>query len=67
MKVKVLIHPDETGGFWAEVPAVPGCVSEGDTLEQVKKNIAEALEGMLLIETPATETEPGYQVGEIEV
>jgi len=67
MKVKVLIHPDETGGFWAEVPAVPGCVSEGETMEEVKRNIAEALEGMLLIETPATATEPDYQVHEIEV
>ncbi len=47
MKLKVIIHKAEEGGFWAEVPALPGCVSEGDTLEQTKANIREAIEGYL--------------------
>jgi predicted RNase H-like HicB family nuclease len=47
MKLKVLIHPDEEGGFWAEVPALPGCVSEGDTFEEAVANIREAMEGWL--------------------
>jgi predicted RNase H-like HicB family nuclease len=47
MKFKVVIHPAEEGGFWAEVPGFPGCVSEGETLEEVRANIREALEGVL--------------------
>jgi predicted RNase H-like HicB family nuclease len=65
VKVKVIIHPDETGGFWAEVPGLPGCVSEGETLDEVRANIREAFEGVfevlqdeVLQDRPA-ETEPG--------
>ena len=47
MKFKVVIHPAEEGGFWAEVPGFPGCVSEGESLEEVRANIREALEGVL--------------------
>ena len=45
MKLKILIHPAEEGGFWAEVPALPGCVSEGDTIEETLANVREAAEG----------------------
>jgi predicted RNase H-like HicB family nuclease len=45
MKVKVVIHPAQEGGFWAEVPALPGCVSEGDTMDDVLANIREAIAG----------------------
>jgi predicted RNase H-like HicB family nuclease len=48
MKLRVVIHPAEEGGFWAEVPGFPGCVSEGETLEEVRCNIREAFEGVLL-------------------
>jgi predicted RNase H-like HicB family nuclease len=47
MQVKVVIHPDEDGGFWAEVPGFPGCVSEGETLDEVRANIREALAGVV--------------------
>lgn len=47
MKLKVLVHPAEEGGFWAEVPALPGCVSEGDTWDEMLANIREAAEGWL--------------------
>jgi len=49
VKMRVIIHRAEEGGFWAEVPGFPGCVSEGDTLEQVRSNIREALEGVLMV------------------
>jgi len=49
MKLKVIIHPADEGGYWAEVPGFPGCVSEGDTLEQVRGNIKEAFEGVLAV------------------
>ncbi len=32
MKLQIVIHPTEEGGFWAEIPALAGCVSEGETL-----------------------------------
>ena len=41
MKLNVVIEKDETGYYVAEVPALPGCVSQGKTLAQVKKNIQE--------------------------
>lgn len=49
MQFKVIIHEAEEGGFWAEVPGFPGCVSEGDTLEEVRANIADALAGVLTV------------------
>ncbi len=47
MKIKAVIHPAEEGGFWAEVPALPGCITEGDTLEEVTDNLKDAIEGWL--------------------
>ena len=46
MKLKVVIHEAEDGRFWAEVPGFPGCVSEGDTLDEIRCNIREAFEGI---------------------
>jgi len=50
MKLKVIVHSAEEGGFWAEVPAIPGCVSQGETLKELKKNIQEAVEGCLSVD-----------------
>ena len=43
MKIRAIIHTAEEGGYWAEVPAFPGCVSEGDTWEEMLANIKEAV------------------------
>ena len=48
MKVKVIIHENEGGGYTAEVPAIPGCVTEGDTRDDLLANLREAVEGCLL-------------------
>jgi predicted RNase H-like HicB family nuclease len=40
----VLIHPAEEGGYWADVPALPGCFSQGETIDEALKNIKEAIE-----------------------
>lgn len=50
MKLKVIIHKAEEGGFWAEIPVLPGCVSQGETIEELIPNIYEAVEGCLSIE-----------------
>jgi len=47
MKFKVVIEKDDTGYYVAEVPALPGCFSQGKTIEEVKKNIKEAIIGWL--------------------
>lgn len=44
MKIKVVLEPSEEGGYTAIVPALPGCISEGDTEEEALKNIREAIE-----------------------
>ena len=51
MKVKAIIHPAEEGGFWAEVPAMPGCVTQGETEEEVTSNLREAIELWLSVDT----------------
>ena len=51
MKVKAIIHEAEEGGFWAEVPALPGCVTQGETEEEVTSNLREAVELWLSVDT----------------
>lgn len=41
----IVIHEAEEGGYWAEIPSMPGCVSQGETLEEVQRNIREAIAG----------------------
>jgi len=47
MKLKVIIHEAEEGGLWAEIPALPGCVTQAETMEDLIPNIYEAVEGCL--------------------
>lgn len=56
MKLKVVVHEAEEGGYWAEVPAIPGCATQGETFEELLKNIYEAVEGCLSVDVkpPAT-------------
>lgn len=50
MRLKVIIHEAEEGGYWAEVPAIPGCATQGDDLEELLRNIREAIEGCLAVD-----------------
>ncbi|MGD9923146.1 MAG: type II toxin-antitoxin system HicB family antitoxin [Pseudorhodoplanes sp.] len=56
MKIKVVVHEAEEGGFWGEVPAIPGCASQGETIEELLANLHEAIEGCLSVdvETPVS-------------
>ncbi|MFA4888797.1 MAG: type II toxin-antitoxin system HicB family antitoxin [Candidatus Omnitrophota bacterium] len=49
MRLQVVIEEDETGYYVAEVPALPGCVSQGKTIAEVKTNIKEAIVGWLAV------------------
>lgn len=65
MNLRVVVHEAEEGGYWAEVPAVPGCVTQADTLEELRKNIHEAIEGCLSVEVrdiPISETDQIIEV-----
>jgi predicted RNase H-like HicB family nuclease len=57
MKIKVIVHDADEGGFWAEVPAIPGCATEGETFEELLKNLYEAVEGCLSVDV--AEPKPG--------
>ena len=66
MKYTVVIHEDPDGGYWAEVPALPGCVSQGDTLDELKTNIREAMEGYLeVLREEGRKPETNVQIAEV--
>jgi predicted RNase H-like HicB family nuclease len=50
MKLKVIVHEAEEGGYWAEVPSIPGCATQGETFEELLQNLYEAIEGCLSVE-----------------
>jgi len=50
MKLKVIVHEAEEGGYWAEVPSIPGCATQGETLDELLGNIYEAVEGCLSVD-----------------
>ncbi|UUX91926.1 type II toxin-antitoxin system HicB family antitoxin [Methanoplanus endosymbiosus] len=50
MKLKVIIHEAEEGGFWAEVPSIPGCVTQGETFDELLANLYDAVEGCLSVD-----------------
>ena len=50
MKLKVIVHEAEEGGFWAEVPAIPGCATQGETFDELLQNIYDAVEGCLSVD-----------------
>ena len=50
MTFKAIVHQEEDGGYWAEVPVLPGCATQGDTLDELEKNLREAIEGWLSVE-----------------
>jgi len=68
MLFRAIIHDAEEGGFWAEVPVLPGCFTEGNTLEEVTQNLKEAISGILdqTIDLSAVAIEHA-QVVEIEI
>ena len=65
MKIKVIVHEAEEGGFWAEVPAIPGCATQGETLDELLSNVREAIEGCLSVDVEAPVSEASARVLEI--
>lgn len=67
MKIKIVVHEAEEGGYWAEVPAIPGCVSQGETFEELLQNLYEAVEGCLSVDVVAPKRGGKKRVLEIAV
>ncbi len=64
----VVIHEDPDGGFWGEVPALPGCYSQGETIEELKHNIREAIAGVLeVLKEQGREPDSGIQILDVAV
>ena len=49
MKLKVIVHEAEEGGYWAEVPSIPGCATQGETFAELLQNLYEASSGCILV------------------
>lgn len=67
MKLKAIIHEAEEGGYWAEIPAIPGCATQGDTMEELLANIREAVEGCLSVEVKPAQSSGNDRVIEIAI
>ena len=67
MKIKAIIHPAEEGGYWAEVPALPGCITEGDNLDEVINNLQDAIQGWLEVANESQKPDSLSTVIEIAV
>jgi predicted RNase H-like HicB family nuclease len=46
MKIRVIVHKAEERGFWAEVSSIPGCATQGETMDEIEANVREAIEGV---------------------
>jgi len=67
MKIKVIIHDAEEGGYWAEVPSIPGCATQGDTFEELLSNIYEAVDACLSVDLKDISISDKDRVWEIAV
>jgi predicted RNase H-like HicB family nuclease len=67
MKIKVIVHEAEEGGFWAEVPSIPGCATQGETFEELLQNLYEAVEGCLSVDVSPAQVAETDRVLEIAV
>jgi predicted RNase H-like HicB family nuclease len=50
VNIKAIVHEAEEGGFWAEVPAIPGSATQGETMDELMRNLHEAIEGCLAVD-----------------
>jgi predicted RNase H-like HicB family nuclease len=67
VKLKVIVHDAEEGGYWAEVPAIPGCATQGESFEELLQNLYEAVEGCLSVDLETSEASGNQRVIEIAV
>lgn len=47
MEIEAIVHSAEEGGFWAHVPSIPGCATQGETIEELLATLSDAVKGCL--------------------
>ena len=67
VKIKVVVHEAEEGGYSAQVPAIPGCASQGETMDELLRNVHEAIEGCLSVDVVEPKPDDKSRVLEIAV
>lgn len=67
MKLTVIIHEAEEGGYWAEVPSIVGCVTQGDTYPELIENIYEAVEACMSVDLEEYELAQSDRIMEVAV
>jgi predicted RNase H-like HicB family nuclease len=67
MKLKVIVHEAEEGGYWAEVPSIKGCATQGDTFEELLQNLYEAIEGCLSVDISPVQITAKERIMEIAI
>lgn len=66
MRIRAVVHEAEEGGFWAEVPALPGCFTQAESMEELERELRDAVEGWLAAQV-LLEPEPDGRILEIAV
>lgn len=67
MKLKIIVHDAEEGGYWAEVPSIPGCATQAETFEELLQNLYEAVEGCLSVDVSTLQVTERDRILEIAV
>jgi predicted RNase H-like HicB family nuclease len=67
VKIKVIVHKGESSGYWAEVPALPGCATQGETFEELLENLYEAVELYLSVDANPPDIDKQARVMKIAI
>ena len=67
MNIKPIVHEEDGGGYWAEVPAITGCATQGQTMDELLANLREAIEGCLSVDVEAPFRDGKERVLEIAI
>jgi predicted RNase H-like HicB family nuclease len=68
MKFKAVIHPEAEGGYWGEVPALTGCYSQGETVEELMGNLKEAAAGCYeVLREEGRSPDPDVEIAEVAI
>ena len=65
MKLKIFPHEAKKDVYWARVPAIPGCATQSETVEELLSNLYEAIEGCLSVAVEETTEDSNYRIMEI--
>jgi predicted RNase H-like HicB family nuclease len=67
MKFTIVVHNAEEGGYWAEVPSLPGCATQGETFEELLENLYEAVEAWLSVDREALQKPTDGKIMDIAI